>query len=181
MTKKFGSWLDEDENVWVGGTTICECLTYCLTCKSNPNNKRKTVQSTDETTEEIEEDGDFVHEDQAENANGNASQGNGGSNSKMMSSSGNMKGRNHQKTMMMREHKATCCEKMFCCGKGSGRKMVGVGVGVGGMSEMELSELNLEIENERLLSGGNNHGEKASPSDATMVDSSNNRGGNLAD
>lgn len=85
MTKKFGSWLDEDENVWVGGTTICECLTYCLTCKSNPNNKRKTVQNTD-TTEEVEEDGEFVSEEQATSGDGK-----------------------------MRRHKMVKAEKAGCC------------------------------------------------------------------
>jgi hypothetical protein len=39
LMKKFGSYLDEDENIRVGGTTICECLTYCLTCKKNPNSR----------------------------------------------------------------------------------------------------------------------------------------------
>ena len=44
LMKKFGSWLDEDENVMVGGTTLCECCTYCLKCRKNPNtrsNKKK--------------------------------------------------------------------------------------------------------------------------------------------
>ena len=41
LMKKFGSWLDEDENVWVGGTTLCECCTYCLKCKKNPNTRQK--------------------------------------------------------------------------------------------------------------------------------------------
>lgn len=48
---------------------------------------------------------------------------------------------------------------MFGCGKASK------------MSEMELSDLNIEIENERLLSRENRGGDKVSPSDATMVDS----------
>ena len=142
MTKKFGSWLDEDENVWVGGTTICECLTYCFTCKSNPNTKRKTVQNTD-TAEEVEEDGEFVSEEQA-------TAGGGSDSSKTM--------RRHK---MMRAEKAGCCQKMFGSGKASK------------MSEMELADLNIEIENERLLEGENRGGDKVaqSPSDATMVDS----------
>ena len=52
LMKKFGSWLDEDENVMVGGTTLCECCTYCLTCRKNPNtrsNKKK-----DEAQEEVD-------------------------------------------------------------------------------------------------------------------------------
>ena len=44
MMKKFGGWLDEDDNVWVGGTTLCECCTYCLKCKKNPNSKKKKKQ-----------------------------------------------------------------------------------------------------------------------------------------
>ena len=52
--KKFGGWLDEDENVWVGGTSICECCTYCLKCKKNPNKKQKKSVEIEEGDEEFE-------------------------------------------------------------------------------------------------------------------------------
>ena len=58
--KKFGSWLDEDENVWVGGTTLCECCTYCLKCKKNPNTRQK--KKRDEQTQE-DDDQEFMPEE----------------------------------------------------------------------------------------------------------------------
>ena len=67
--KKFGSWLDEDENVMVGGTTICECLTYCLTCKKNPNTRNKKREQPevdiDQDTDDIGPD-EFTNNDSSE-------------------------------------------------------------------------------------------------------------------
>ena len=60
LMKKFGSWLDEDENVWVGGTTLCECCTYCLKCKKNPNTRQK--KKRDEQTQE-DDDQEFMPEE----------------------------------------------------------------------------------------------------------------------
>lgn len=96
LMKKFGSWLDEDENVWVGGTTLCECCTYCIKCKKNPNMRQK--KKTDAVQEEIE-DAEFEQEE-----------GDGGSQGK--------------KSVVVDEPKkrgccSVCCRAIFCCGGGN--------------------------------------------------------------
>jgi len=44
---KFCSKFDEDENAYVGGTTICECLAICCT------RKKQEEKSATVVTEEI--------------------------------------------------------------------------------------------------------------------------------
>ena len=61
LMKKFGGWLDEDENVHVGGTTLCECCTYCLKCKANPNRKMKKKKLQESAQED--EEGEFEPEE----------------------------------------------------------------------------------------------------------------------
>ena len=94
LMKKFGSWLDEDENVQVGGTTLCECCTYCLTCKKNPNGRNN--KSSDAALEEVDHDGEFAEEE--------------------------LKGK-AQGRRMVEEKKpgccSVCCRAVFCCGKGN--------------------------------------------------------------
>ena len=60
--KKFGSYLDEDENVWVGGTTLCECCTYIFLCNKNPNRRQK---KSDEIAQD-DADADFIPDEFAD-------------------------------------------------------------------------------------------------------------------
>ena len=91
MMKKFGGWLDEDDNVWVGGTTLCECCTYCLKCKKNPNSKKKKKQ------EAAIDDGDPDFEPEGED--------------------GDQKQKIHAraKTHKKRSCFVVCCRAIFCC------------------------------------------------------------------
>ena len=91
MMKKFGGWLDEDDNVWVGGTTLCECCTYCLKCKKNPNSKKKKKQ------EAAIDDGDPDFEPEGED--------------------GDQKQKIHAraKTHKKRSCLVVCCRAIFCC------------------------------------------------------------------
>ena len=58
LMKKFGGWLDEDENVMVGGFTLCECCTYCLKCKKNPISRNNKTEVAAEDAE-----GEFIPEE----------------------------------------------------------------------------------------------------------------------
>lgn len=95
LMKKFGSWLDEDENVWVGGTTLCECCTYCLKCKRNPNTKSNKKKKDDTTMEEV--DDEFAQE--GDEGNGQAKSSNS--------------------VEKKRGCCAVCCRAVFCCGSGN--------------------------------------------------------------
>ena len=92
--KKFGGWLDEDENVIVGGTTLCECCTYCLKCQANPNRNLKKKQQ--ETAQEDPE-GEFANEEYAADKAGRE---------------GAEKTENEKK----RSCCSICCRAIFCCG-----------------------------------------------------------------
>lgn len=98
IMKKFGSWLDEDENVWVGGTTFCECCTYCIKCKKNPNMRQN--QKTDDATQG--EGG--IDDAEFEQAEGDGAKGNKGVDLDEPKKRGCC---------------SVCCRAIFCCGGGN--------------------------------------------------------------
>ena len=89
--KKFGGWLDEDENVMVGGSTLCECCTYCLKCKKNPISRNDKTEVAAEDAE-----GEFIHEE----FEGDQALDKGGKGKK-------------------RGCCSVCCRAIFCCGSGN--------------------------------------------------------------
>ena len=95
--KKFGGWLDEDENVVVGGTTICECFTYCIKCQANPNRELRKQKQKEASQEDV--DGEFAAEEQ--------------------DGEGAHRGGGDIPDQKKRGCCAVCCRAIFCCGSGN--------------------------------------------------------------
>jgi len=91
--KKFGGWLDEDENVMVGGTTLCECCTYCLKCKKNPNGRLREKAEADAE----DGDGEFAADE----------------------FEGDKAGAKNKGKVAKRGCCTVCCRAIFCCDSGN--------------------------------------------------------------